>query len=247
MSKDLDQGWKQSPAHLELLSKFRKGRDIAQVLDWQYLRDSLGEPTKDAIDRFISLGALIPCTPEEALTLSLKVGELKSILKEHGLKVSGKKSELIARVKEHVPEDAKELVSGQRLIKCSPEALSYLEEYYSARETAETHAKKQAFEYLRNGNIKAAYRTYIEHQRVYYDSHATAHDYEAEEIAGILQYEPDSFSGLSQQEMKTLQCAIALKRLWYSENPSNWIHNEELSGGISVKRAIAHMDRGFDI
>ena len=247
MTTNLDQNWKQSPAHIDLLSKFERGRDLSQILDWKYLSDSLGESTKKAIDRFVEQEALIPCTLGEALEIEFKAGELKKICRDHDLKVSGTKVELVERILEHLPDEADGFVSGRKLLKCSPDAIVFLEDYHSLMEQADTEAKKKVFEHLSAGNVKAAYRAFLKNRRMYHDPSASANDYEAEEIAGILQNHPDSLSGLAPQEMKNLQCAFALRRLWYSENPDNWIDQEQFSGGISIERAIAHMERGIDI
>ncbi len=143
MPSNLDQDWKQSPAHVDLLAKFERGRDLSQVLDWQYLKDSLGESTKKAIDRFIEQGALIPCTLGEALNIELNAGEMKQVCRDHDLKVSGTKAELVDRILEHLPYKAPGLISGGRLLKCSPEASSFLDDYRTSREQADSDAKNQ--------------------------------------------------------------------------------------------------------
>jgi hypothetical protein len=67
--------WRSSPAHVDLLSKFASPRDITQVFNWQYLRQSLNEDTSKAIDRFIKTGRLVPCDLREIIERALNVAD----------------------------------------------------------------------------------------------------------------------------------------------------------------------------
>jgi len=62
-----DFDWKSSPAHVDLLSKFLSPRDIIQVLNWHYLKQTLNGNAADAIDRFVQTGELIPCDLTEVI------------------------------------------------------------------------------------------------------------------------------------------------------------------------------------
>jgi len=87
--------WRKSPAHIDLLGKFVKPRDIAQVMNWQYLKDTIKENTKEAIGRFIQDGALVICELDEILDCAFTASELKKMAREQGLKQTGTKVELV--------------------------------------------------------------------------------------------------------------------------------------------------------
>jgi hypothetical protein len=53
--------WRGSPPHIDLLAVFVRPRDVSQVLNWQYLPDSIKESPTDAVTRFINEGLLVDC------------------------------------------------------------------------------------------------------------------------------------------------------------------------------------------
>ncbi len=86
------------------------------LLDWvenkainrkspQYFHYKYGINTELSIEKLLKNNFLRHSTPYESLN-SLKVNELKIILKNNSLKVSGKKSELINRIKENISEQS---------------------------------------------------------------------------------------------------------------------------------------------
>jgi len=96
LPEDFD--WRQSRAHVKLLSHFVKPRDEAQVLGWQFVREGLKEKTKSALERFRREGCLVPATVEESLDCLFTAAELKAALKKVGAKQTGAKAELIERL-----------------------------------------------------------------------------------------------------------------------------------------------------
>jgi len=79
-----DFDWRKSPAHMDLLSKFIKPRDVAQVMGWQYLKHAIKEDPRETIERFIRDGTLIPSGLEATLNRVFTVAQLKEMLKERG-------------------------------------------------------------------------------------------------------------------------------------------------------------------
>jgi hypothetical protein len=247
MSSKFDQGWKESPAHLDLLSKFGRGRDLAQVMDWQYVREAIGESTKKALDRFQAQGMLIPCTVEESLENQLKVSDIKPLLKERGHKVSGNKMELLKRLVEADPKYAHDVASQRQMVKCSPEAINILENYFERRAEAEARAKQKCFDYLIAKDIPSAYLVYIEYQREFQDQRSSPSDHEAKEIDVAMTACPDSLKSLDQAMLLRLQSTVALKRLWYEVDPYEWLGDIEGQIPVPVEHAISHLNKAIDI
>ncbi len=153
-----DFDWKKSPAHLYLLSFFLKPRNTAQVIDWQFLPETLGESTKEAIDRFVRDGALIPCELADCVYLAFTAFRLKKMLKEQGLKSSGSKEELVERLIEADRDALQRMVSHLRIMICSPQVLPLVESYKAELQSDLDAAKQQSFEALLQNNPQKACR-----------------------------------------------------------------------------------------
>lgn len=244
MSKSIQgSDWRTSPVHLDLLSKFANGRDIAQVMDWQYLKDTLGEPTKLAIDRFIDEGALVPCTLEESVGRLLTVSDLKGLLKERRLPLSGKKADLVGRLVEADRDAAKEVVGRQQLMKCSSEALALLDAFEEKRDASEAEAKANACRFLLEGNVREAYREYIQYTRKYKNPDLLSSPYEAEELKITLSTSPDALSYLNALALDQLQAAVAMSQLWHGEDPLHWLPESFPTDAINPKTAASYLAR----
>ncbi len=131
-----DFDWRKSPAHIDLLGKFVKPRDISQVLTWQYLRESLKENSKDAINRFIQEGALEKCELDEILNCAFTADQLKKMSREKGLKPTGSKSDLIERLISSDRKKMEEVASKLMIMKCTHKAAEFVSKYEEGKQEA---------------------------------------------------------------------------------------------------------------
>jgi hypothetical protein len=228
--------------HLDLLSKFANGRDIAQVMDWQYLKDTLGESTKLAIDRFIDEGALVPCTLQESIGRLLTVSDLKGLLKERELRLSGNKADLVDRLIEAERAAAEKTVGNQRIMKCSSEALKFLDAFEEERDAAEAEAKTNTHRFLLERNVREAYREYIQYTRRYRSPDFSSPD-QAEELEITLSTSPDALSDLDASVLAHLQAAVAMSQLWYNEDPLRWLPESFPASVINPGTAASYLTR----
>jgi len=238
-----DSDWRTSPAHLDLLSKFTSGRDIAQVMDWQYLKETLSEPTKLAIDRFIAEGMLIPCTLQESIDKTLTAAAIKELLRERGLRLSGRKADLVARLIEADRAIAEEMAGKRRLMKCSQEALELLDAFEEERRVAEAGAKANAHKFLMERNVRDAYREYVQYTRRYRTPDLVSSPDQAEELEITLSASPDSLSDMDASVLAHLQAAVAMSKLWYGEDPLPWLPESFPSDVISPTVAVSYLAR----
>ena len=148
--------WRKSPTHIDLLGKFIKPRDVAQVLNWQYLKDTINEKPQEALDRFIRDSVLIPCTLEESLECTFKVPQLQKMLKERDLPQKGNKSDLAERLVVADRRGMEELAKRLLVMKCSEIGLRFVEEYEHSKEQALDIAKQQSYEFLLDNKLKEA-------------------------------------------------------------------------------------------
>lgn len=113
-------GWEASPRHwailealdtkpipLERIAYFVRGwynkPEGKELLDGPSL---LGESYQTAIDRFVELGLACVVEPDEAVSLTSPLKEIKAVAKAHGLPVSGAKAALISRIVKFAGIDA---------------------------------------------------------------------------------------------------------------------------------------------
>jgi hypothetical protein len=234
--------WRTSPVHLDLLSKFEKGRDIAQVMDWQHLKDTLGEPTKLAIDRFIDESVLVPCTLQESVSKLVTVSDLKELLKERELRLSGKKADLVDRLVEADRAAAEEIVGKRRIMKCSSEAIKLLNAFEEERDVAEAQAKTNAHRLLLERNVRDAYREYIQYTRRYRSPDFSS-PHQAEQLEMTLSASPDALSDLDASALAHLQAAVAMSQLWYGEDPLRWLPESFPADVINSRTAASYLTR----
>jgi len=220
--------WRESPAHINLLSKFVKPRLDQQVLNWQYLPQTLGEGTKDALQRFINDGLLNPAGLEESLQVKYNVSDLKKLLKDRNLKISGSKRELAERLASADESGMNKLIHKYRILKCSDSARIIIEDYEKNKNQARNAAIKRSFDALKKSDPKKAYKTYVEFQRQYTDPRYETNSYQVESLQYILASNPKILEDINQQNLSILKAAICMNSLWQDENPDAWLPDYKL-------------------
>lgn len=215
--------WRRSPAHLDLLSKFIKPRDPVPVLNWQFLKETIKEPTNDAIDRFVRDGALVRCTLEETLQCIFTAAQLKKMLKDRGLKVSGSKDELVERLLEADRTGMEQVVSRLTILKCSPDALAVIEVYEREKQAAQDRAKQASYMALLRSDVKEAFKIYLSFVRKYLSPELDSNSYEIEQLQAILKSRPQILNHLSPSALKNLQAAVCMGSLWHGESAVDWL------------------------
>ena len=182
--------WQESPPHLDLLEKFSKPRDVNQVITWHYIRQSIGETTESAIERFIQDGTLVPASLEETLECIFQVAQLKKLLQERNLRLTGNKSELVERLVISDRAGMEKVARKGRVMKCSEMALEILSEYEKKRQLALDTALKQSFNALKSNDSKAAYRIYANYQKAYINPTFGSNSFQVEKMMYVLKYQP---------------------------------------------------------
>ncbi len=222
MQQSFSSDWKNSSAHFNLLLAFEKPRDIKQVLDWDWPRQTLEEKTEVAIERFLREGMLVPASIEEALNRLFQVAQLKKLLSERGLSTSGSKGELIEQLIAYDREGMVK-ITGNSVVKCSETALNLIEKRRQKIEEDTSWAKRQTFDAFKASNPKEACKIYEAFRRRTTESTYKISIYDVEELQFTLTSHPKVLSGLSPQNLKALQLAACMKTLWKTEPPEKWL------------------------
>jgi hypothetical protein len=235
--------WKESPTHMELLNVFAKPHDVSHILTWQTIRQTLGESTEDAVERFVRDGVLVTATLEESLIAVFQVTELKKLLKERDIKQSGSKSELAEKLVEADRTGAEKLLKKHRVMKCSESALTLLSERKSTQAQELESAQSKSFEFLKNGKPKDAYKSYAEYHKKYSTVPYKNGSYAVHELQFILVSSPKVLGVLSQENLKLVRAAAGMSSLWGDQKPEYWLPENFSTPIRDNKRAINYLLR----
>lgn len=239
-----DFDWRTSPAHLDLLSRFVRPRDIAPVMDWMYLKDTIKEDTRDAFDRFIRDGALIPCDLDESLNQACTAAQLKKMLKERGLKQTGSKAELVERLIDEDRLGMEKVVDRLMLMKCSPDAITLLERYEELVQQEEDLARQRSHVALLDYDPKKAFKIYASHMRKYHPE-SSGPDWSASimpKLQAILASNPKVLGIVAPSTLRSLQAAACMTELW-QDDALDWLPDEFTTRLSSTEVAVNYLKR----
>ena len=221
--------WRTSNAHLLLLSRFlyaQKARD-AYSLQWDSV---LGEPSKDAIDRFISEGLLVPSSLSAKLTYTFKAAEIKALLKEYKLPVSGRKEQGIERLVTVVPEEMTVKVAHLDIMECSSEARVIADRFVSERNAEKKSAHANSLEQLRLGDFLSASLTVAQFEAKQVFPRGLGIDWtnpnmerDVQLLNAIFNSRPKILTGLVESEWNPLRVSSAMMHLWGTNRASEWL------------------------
>lgn len=161
--KKQEKGFNRDLYIIEFLD-YVKGRTLTgldRVSAFEYM-EKLGS-FQDAFDDVLEKKWLKESDPYERLD-SLKVSELKEILKEKSLKVSGRKSELIERLKINVPEEEFEYIEGTYVLTLAGE--SVIKEHRERIELSYNNLRKNTLKSVKERDFKKAYFLVNQHNEI---------------------------------------------------------------------------------
>ncbi len=230
--------WKKSKAHLLLLSKFIQAHrpdDFAKSADWENIwKNVLGEPSKQAIKRFVDEGMLMTATDlNDLLSYKYKVTELKDMLKQRGLPVSGRKEEMIERLVQADPDGMRKAVAGLTLLKCTQHGHEIAEQYLEAEKEKRAKVERQVMEYLTRRKFREASLAVagLEAEQVFprgigidWKRHNPNHDIEM--LKTIFESKPKILVRLGNEKLEALRIAAAMMALWGENRAKKWLPDD---------------------
>jgi len=237
--------WRNSKAHLLLLSKFLNPNSIDEFAKADYWNNALGENAKQAIKHFLDEGLLLRADLEGQLDYKFKATELKNMLKERGLTVSGRKDELISKLIQADPENMKKSVKEIVIVLCSEQGREIAEQFLSDELAKRTRLDEQIGEYLGQRKFKEASLTVAlyEAQQVFprglginWKNHNPTLDIEA--LKAIFVYKPKILSQLDNNLLEMLRFAAGMDYLWGTNNSAKWLR-PDFEIGLAIDKATA--------
>jgi hypothetical protein len=239
--------WRGSPPHIDLLAVFVRPRDVSQVLNWQYLPDSIKESPTDAVTRFINEGLLVDCDLHDVIDRSFQVSDLKKFAKEEGLQTTGTKSALIERLVASARVRMEQLTERITVLKCSLIAKEFVEEFARKKKQALHTAKQRCFQLLLQENARTAYETFLRWQQEYVTPDFEARSYDIKEISFVLSGQPNVLRGIAPSDLANLRAATCMSILWRPEAGENWLSEDFKCPANGTKAGISYLRRNADL
>lgn len=221
--RDAHFDWRKSPAHIHEIKRFWSGMDFAAITSPSWMEYKLGESERDAAQRLINEGMLVPCNLEETLYATFSASDLKRLAKEEGLRTSGTKKELIERLLSADRPRMESLTRNLQVMKPSREALDFLEKYNTALNEASEAAKRTAFELFLVGDYKEAYRVFLAYEREWSDPDYGSSSYYLDQLESILTSMPNILDGIRPSDIEVLRAVTCMRVLWIRERVDDWL------------------------
>ncbi|MGD0854449.1 MAG: SAP domain-containing protein [Dehalococcoidia bacterium] len=234
--------WKRSKAHLLLLSKFIHGQRQEYSESWGNV---LGEPSNQAITRFINEGSLTTADLNDHLSYKYKVPELKDMLKQRGLPVSGRKDEMIQRLVQVDTDGMRKAVAELTLLKCTQRGQEIAEQYLVAEKEKRSNVEKQVIEYLRQRRFREASLTVAAYESEQVFSRGMGVDWrhynpshDIERLETIFRSKPKIVAQLRDEKLEALRIGAAMMELWGTNTAMKWLP-DNFETGLSIDNDAA--------
>lgn len=238
--------WRESPAHLLLLSKFRSPRDPSKYYGDENWEAVLGERPKKAINRFLKDGMIGKADLHGLLSHKFRVADLKPMLRERGLKVSGRKAELIQRLIEADPEAMMKAVQGLRILQVTEAGEEVAEQYLEQKKEERQRVERSVLQALRQRKFKEASQAVAAFEAKQVFARGIGMDWENHDPSGdaamlntIFSGKPKILGELDDEQLAHLRIAAGMSLLWgTSRTKSGWLP-EGFSTGLHFNNATA--------
>lgn len=218
-----------SDAELTLLARFSRAR-VAEDESAERWDAPLGAPVGKTIRRLIDRGLLAPASLKARLAATLKVPELKVLLRERELPVSGTKPVLIERLVEADPAAAEAAVAGRSLVGCTDEGAKLVAAFRERKNAEHEQASQASLEMIQRGDFAGASRTVAAYEArqvfprglgIDWQSHDAAEDVRF--LTSLQHATPAILSNLSELDMSALRVATAMMHLWGMDSAKHWL------------------------
>ena len=228
-SKTDDVNWQPDDAHLLFLSKFSIGQELKNMVH-SYWEAPLRESPAAAMDRFITIGWLVPATLAAKLGSRFKASDLKPLLKERGLRVSGRKDELIERLITADEAGITALVAEMKVYECSPEARAHAEQYKLEQVQQRAMTESRVLNQLCARDFRDASLTVAAFEATQVFARGIGIDWskpnvtrDVEQLKAIFELRPTILDGLPEAEWEPLRVAGGMMALWGTGSAKGWL------------------------
>ncbi len=241
-------GWKKSPAHLFLLSKFLKPKSPDHFSNYKELEYTLKETPKKAIKRFLKKKMVESVSLPELISRKFKVSELKKMLKKCGLEASGNKDKLINRLIEFNKEEMIRVTQDLVLFHCSDKGRIVAENYLAKEkiyrievENNVKHALKNR-DFLKASSLVAGFESKQLFPRGF-NVDWKEHDigYDVKMLKLIFNKTPKILMSIEKEQAEALRLASSMMYLWGAGGARRWLSDSLNTNLIINNDCVARM------
>lgn len=237
--------WKNSEAHLLLLSKFIHGQEIDYFVKWDNLEKALNETPQKAIKRFVDEGMLTNADLETIVAYKYKVSDLKDLLKQRGLAISGNKDELVKRILQADKAGMLKSTAGIELLTCTQAGREIAEQYLASEKEKRLKVEQQVIDYLVKRMFKEASLAVANYEAGQVFARGIGVDWKhfnPNRDIQILQYiygnKPEILNKLDDTKLDSLQLGAGMMLLWGENKATRWIP-KDFETGLSMDTDVA--------
>ncbi len=234
-----------SPAHLELLSRFIYARPIAEIGDAEFWKSVLGERLEKAIGKMQNEGLLEGASVSGAMDFRYKVPDLKEMLRQHDLPTSGRKADLIARLVTADPIGMEKATQGTNAVQCSQRGGEAARQYLSRKAEQQEEAKRSTFEALLSKRFENACGIMVKFEAaqpiprgmgIDWNHHEPSH--EVSTLMIISTARPKILGEMPEPVLEPLRLVASMAVLWGTHTESKWLPaNYEIVSRFDVETA----------
>ncbi|HRX01050.1 MAG TPA: SAP domain-containing protein [Cyclobacteriaceae bacterium] len=223
--------WKNSPAHLLLLSKFLTTNSPDRYANDEHWKSVLKEKPSKVISQFLKEKILESVELQELVDYKFKILELKETLKTKGLKISGRKEELIQRLIENDPQLMHEKTKDLVLYRCTKEGMQFANRYLEEERAVKNKVEHDVMNYLKNRQYLKASQLIVKYKesQVFYFIQDNVNGL-TRDLKPIFEVTPDLLSGVDKMQLDQLRLAAGMMLLWGSGNVRSWIPDNIVTG-----------------
>jgi len=244
--------WRNSPAHLLLLSKFRNGDSPDRYRDAQYWEAVLKRKPLKVIEQFLKEGVLEPARLQELVDYKFKASDLKLMLKERTLKVSGCKEELIQRLIENDEQSMRDATKGLNVYRCTTEGIRFAERYLEGEKSKRDAAEQDALDLLARKQFSKAVRIVAQYEASQVFPRGLGIDWKnydvesgVESLKTIFERTPGILKDIEGNRLDKLRLAAAMMQLWGTNTARHWLPNDfetgiHLDGDTASRMLVFH-------
>jgi hypothetical protein len=240
--------WKNSKAHLLLLSKFIYPREPKYYYDQDNWARVLNEPAQKSIKRFINENMLVNADLEYRVSYKYKVHELKELLKQRGLSISGIKKELVSRIVLADRDRTSKLVADVEHLLCTQSGREIAQKYISEETDKRNKVEQQVMILLKKQMFEEAIVEVSKYEAEQVFPRGIGIDWKhydtKREIAImnlIFKGKPEIMSKLEDVNLEPLQIGAAMMEIWGESTATKWLPTDFKTGLLIDNDSAARM------
>ena len=222
--------WKNSRAHLLLLSKFMYPREPRYYYDQENWARVLNEPAQKSIKRFINENMLVNADLEYRVSYKYKVHELKELLKQRGLSISGIKKELVSRIVLADRDGTSKLVADVEHLLCTQSGREIAQKYIREETDKRSKVEQQVMILLQKKMFEGAIVEVSKYEAEQVFPRGIGIDWkrydtkrEIEIMNLIFNSKPEIMSKLEDVNLEPLQIGAAMMEIWGESTATKWL------------------------